>query len=703
MAASSVVAPSPPADAPARAPIAERIFPNNEWVLLVVIAVECLVFGMAGHNFATAGNAFEVTRLGVEIGLLAIAMTPIIVTGGIDLSVGSMMGLAAVVLGALWHDAGLSLPLAIAITLLLGVAGGALNAVLITRLGFPPLIVTLGTLSLFRGIAEGATGGIQHYSGFPGSFLALGQGYVWGRVPTQLFVFLAAVAIGGWVLHRTSAGRALYAIGHSPEGARYAGIPVGRRLAAVYVVSGFAASLAAVIYVAHLGQAKSDAGTGYELMAITAVVLGGASIFGGSGTILGTVLGLFSIVLLQNGLRLAGQPAELSGILTGVLLVATIVVDLLSRRAKARPSPSILATEQDDVRNSQVGILSAVILAGALIVAASNWMLVRSLRDELRGAAPVGATSSPGSSTATATHPVVAMMPKAKGDPYFISARSGADSAAKALGVELLWDGPTDLDPAKQNEVVEAWITRGVNAIAVSVENREAISTVLRKAREKGIKVVTWDADAEKDARDFFVNQATPQGIGYTLTDEAARIMGGNGELAIITASLSAANQNEWIKYIRERLAAKYPKITLVAIQPSEGDRDRAFAETQTVLKVHPKVKVVMAIAAPAVPGAAEAVKQSGRTDVKVTGLSLPNMCRPYIKSGVIESIVLWNTKDLGALTVRTAQALASGELRRGATSLDAGALGTFQVVGDEVRLGAPFVFNKSNIDQFNF
>ena len=102
---------------------------------------------------------------------------------------------------------------------------------------------------------------------------------------------------------------------------------------------------------------------------------------------------------------------------------------------------------------------------------------------------------------------------------------------------------------------------------------------MLRKAREKGIKVVTWDADAEKDARDFFVNQATPQGIGYTLTDEAARIMGGKGEFAIITASLSAANQNEWIKYIKERLAEKYPDMKLVAIQPSEGDRDRAFRD----------------------------------------------------------------------------------------------------------------------------
>jgi rhamnose transport system permease protein len=672
---------------------------DHEWVLVVVILVECIVFGLAGHNFATSGNAFEITRLSVELGLLALALTPIIVTGGIDLSVGSMMGLAAVALGFLWHDAGLPLPVAVGATLLIGIVGGALNAALIARLKFPPLIVTLGTLSLFRGIAEGATGGVQHYSGFPARFLSLGQGYVGGHVPTQLFILIAATAWCGWWLHFSSAGRALYAIGHSPEGARYAGVPVGRRLTRVYVLSGFAASLAAVVYVAHLGQAKSDAGTGYELMAITAVVLGGASIFGGRGTILGTLLGLFSIVLLQNGLRLTGQPTELAGILTGVLLIGTITIDLLARQGKTTPGLSSIATEQVDVRNSQVAVLSAMILAGALIVAASNWMLVDSLRQELHGARAATATVTLASE---ARHATVAMMPKAKGDPYFISARKGADSAAAALGVDLLWDGPTDLDPAKQNEVVEAWITRGVDAIAVSVENKEAISTVLRKARERGIKVVTWDADAEKDARDFFVNQATPQGIGYTLTDEAARIMGSKGELAIITASLSAANQNEWIKYIKERLA-KYPEMKLVAIQPSDGDRDRAFSETQTVLKVHPNVKVIMAIAAPAVPGAAEAVKQSGRTDVKVTGLSLPNMCRPYIKSGVIESIVLWNTMDLGALAVRVAQALTKGDLKAGASSLDAGALGKFQVVGDEVRLGAPFIFNKSNIDKFNF
>jgi rhamnose transport system permease protein len=664
-------------------------------MLLIVLAMECAIFSVTGANFWTAGNAFEVSRLAVELGLLALALTPVIITGGIDLSVGSMMGLSAIVLGGLWRDAHLPIAFAIALTLCVGAIGGALNACMIARLKYPPLIVTLGTFSLFRGIAEGLTRGIDNYSGFPSSFLFLGQGYVAGVIPPQLFVLVLAIGGLAWQLHRTALGRSLYAIGFSADGARYAGLPVARRVGLVYIWSGFSASLAAVIYVAHLGQAKSDAGTGYELMAITAVVLGGASIFGGRGTVLGTVLGLFAIMILQNGLRLSSQPAELTGILTGALLLTAIFADRISSRSVARAQVQI-DSEEIQVKNSQVAVLSAVIILGALIVAGSNWYLVGSLRH---------GTSSAGSSGQPAgTHKIViAMMPKAKGDPYFISCRQGAEEAAKELGVELVWDGPTELDPAKQNEVIEAWITSGVDVIAVSVENEVAVSTVLHKARERGIKVVTWDADAQKDARDFFINQATPQGIGYTLTDEAARILNSQGEFAIVTASLSAANQNEWIKHIKARLAEKYPAMKLVAIQPSDGDRDRAFSETQTLLKVYPNVKLIMAIAAPAVPGAAEAVKQSGRTDVKVTGLSLPNMCKPYVHDGVIESVVLWNTLDLGYLSVYASRALAGGQLKRGDQTVSAGRLGRIEVQNDEVRLGAPFIFNKTNIDGFNF
>jgi rhamnose transport system permease protein len=297
----------------------------------------------------------------------------------------------------------------------------------------------------------------------------------------------------------------------------------------------------------------------------------------------------------------------------------------------------------------------------------------------------------------------VAMMPKAKGDPYFASCRLGAEEAAKELGVDLLWDGPTGLDPAKQNEVVEGWITRSVDVIAVSVENVAGISTVLRKARARGIGVLTWDADAEPNARDFFINQATPQGIGEAIADQAAEILHQEGSFAVITGALTAANQNEWIKHIKARIQSKYPRVKLVTIRPSDDDRDRAFTETQTILKVNPEVRAIAAISAPAVPGAAEAVRQSGRSDVFVTGLSLPNLCKPYVHSGSIRSIVLWNTSDLGYLTVVAAKALRDKTLKPGDTSLAGRRLGTLEVQGSAVILGKPFLFTKENIDKFNF
>ena len=677
-----------------RRPWREICFPNGEWVLALALAVEIAIFARIGENFFTLSNFFEVVRLSVELGLLALAMTPIMITGGIDLSVGSIMGLSAVVFGVLWRDGGWPIAAAAGAALLLGCLAGLLNAVLITKLNLPPLIVTLGSLSLFRGIAEGITKGAENYSGFPAGFLRLGQGYIGGVVPVQFSFLLAAIGAYWVLLHRSAIGRTLYAVGFSPGGARYAGIPVQRRVALLYFLSGAVASVAAVIYVAHLGQAKSDAGTGYELAAITAVVLGGTSVFGGRGTVWGTVLGLFAISVLQNGLRLAALPSEMTGVLTGVVLVLTIGLGRLRGRARSNQAT---IDEADAMKNSQLAILCCAVVGGSLIVAGTNIWLVRSLRP----ADGVLATTAARTLAKPGKRPVVAMMPKSKGDPYFISCRAGAEEAAKEAGVDLIWDGPTGLDAAKQNEVVEGWITRGVDAIAVSVENSAGISTVLRKARARGIKVVTWDADAAPDARDYFINQATPEGIGFTLVDEGARLLGGKGEFAIITGPLSAANQNAWMEFMHQRVAAQYPEMKLAAMRPSDDDRDKAFAETQTILKVYPKVKLIVTISAPAVPGSAEAVQQAGRKDVFVIGLSLPNLCKRYVHDGVVQAVVLWNTKDLGYLTVYTAALLVEG--RTGKDSLQAGRLGTVEVRGSQVILGKPFIFNKANIDQYDF
>jgi rhamnose transport system permease protein len=668
--------------------------PHSHYILAVLLTVELAVFSMAGERFATLGNALEVTRLAVELGLLALALTPIIVTGGIDLSVGSLMGLSAVMFGTALQDWQVALPIAIAIGVSAGVLGGALNGAIIARFQMPPLIVTLGTMALFRGVAEGITEGARNFSGFPESFLALGQAYIGGVVPAQLPV-LAVAAVGyALLLHRSVVGRAWFAIGLSDAGARYAGLPVARRVALAYLMAGAASGVAAIIYAAHLGQARADAGTGYELAAITAVVLGGASVKGGRGTIGGTVLGLAVVAVLTNGLQLAALPSELAGVLTGAILVAAIATDTLMRRDRSRSVEPGRQEEEALVKNSQVAILCSAILTGAVIVAGTNVWMVRSL-------AP---SSVAGQGPATAgRRPVIAMMPKAKGDPYFVSCRLGAEEAARELGIELIWDGPTGLDAARQNELVESWITRRVDAIAVSVENRAGISTVLRKARERGIKVLSWDADAEPDARDFFVNQATPEGIGRTLVDEAATLMNAEGDFAIVTGALTAANQNAWIAAIKPRLASNYPRMRLVTIRPSDDDRDKAFSETQTILRVHPTATLIMAISAPAVPGAAEAVRQAGRRDVKVIGLSLPNMNKTYVHGDVVQKVILWNTTNLGYLTVLAAAKAVDGTLTTGASSLAAGRLGTIEVRGQEIVLGDPLVMDKANIDQFDF
>lgn len=311
---------------------------------------------------------------------------------------------------------------------------------------------------------------------------------------------------------------------------------------------------------------------------------------------------------------------------------------------------------------------------------------------------------SPAANTASGKKLTIALMPKSKGNAYFVSCKQGADEAAKELGVELIFDGPTTPDPAKQNEIIENWITLGVDVIAAACENKEGISTALAKAQDKGIKVITYDSDANVDARTFFVNQATPEGIGQTLMDEAARICDGKGEFAIITASLTAANMNAWQQQIELRRRDKHTNMVMVALRPCDDLKDKAQAEATTLLSAYPNLKLIMAICSPAVPGAAEAVKQSGKVDkVKVIGLGLPNENKGYVMGGITESVILWKTLDLGYLTVEAAAALAKGELKRGDTKFTSRKLGEIEIKGDNLLLGKPFIFNKSNIDQFNF
>jgi rhamnose ABC transporter rhamnose-binding protein len=298
----------------------------------------------------------------------------------------------------------------------------------------------------------------------------------------------------------------------------------------------------------------------------------------------------------------------------------------------------------------------------------------------------------------------VGLLPKKKGISFFTSCAEGAQDAADDLGnVELVYDGPTEGDPSKAAELVNQWTLQGFDVIAVSADDAQMLGAAMKKAQDQGIKILSWDADVPADSRSFFVNQATPEQIGNKLVDVLAKEIGEAGEVAIVSSSQTSSNQNSWIEFMKKRLEM-YPNVKLVATEYPGEDQDRCLETSRTLLKAHPELKGIWGLSSVAFPGAAEAIRQAGKSgQVRVTGISTPNPMKPYVADGTVESIVLWDTRDLGYLTIQAAEALATGRLKAGDTKLKAGRLGDRDVVGDNVMLGDIIVFNKDNIDKYDF
>jgi rhamnose transport system permease protein len=303
--------------------------PTRERVLLLVLIAMIVLFSTLSPAFLSLANALNTSRFFVEVGLIALGMTLIIITGGIDLSVGASLGLVTIVVGFSFA-AGVPLAVAIVLGLVAGIALGAFNSFFITVVDLHPLVVTLGTLALFRGVALVASDA-DAVSDFPGWFDYFGQ-YYFGPVPGQLFVFIAAIVVVWLILSRTSFGRYVYAIGNNEEAARFSGVPIRRVKFALYSGIGLLVGMAAIIYMSRVSTARADSGTGLELDAISAVVLGGASIYGGSGTVGGTVLGVLIIATLRNGLLLAGVSGTWYPFLLGSLLIGATLVNEFFRK-----------------------------------------------------------------------------------------------------------------------------------------------------------------------------------------------------------------------------------------------------------------------------------------------------------------------------------------------------------------------------------
>ncbi len=305
---------------------------SQEGVLFVIMLVSVLFLATRTDKFLTVDNLLQQGRFMAEVGLIAIPMTYIIITGGIDLSVGSILGLTAIVLGWTWQELGFPLELAIITGILTGTVAGFINGLFIVRVGVPPLIMTLATLALYRGLAEGISEA-RSARGYPEWFFQLGQGELLG-IPTQLWLLIISVIIFAIVLARTRLGRTLYAIGNNEIGARFSGLTVNRHLLFIYTFSGFMSAVAGYIFVSRVSTTRSDMGTGIELDVIAAVVLGGTSIFGGTGSIPGTIIGVVLIQLLKNGLVLNGVTSDATIVVIGSVLIFAILVNNFIQRKR---------------------------------------------------------------------------------------------------------------------------------------------------------------------------------------------------------------------------------------------------------------------------------------------------------------------------------------------------------------------------------
>ncbi|MGB7964271.1 MAG: ABC transporter permease [Propionicimonas sp.] len=316
-------------------PLWQRLLLTREMAIIALLLLVLVGASVLVPKFASPVTMTYLLLDVTTILLIALAMAPVMITGDIDLSVGSMVGLSSVLLGLL-TQAGLSIPVAGVICLAVGVLGGLVNGLLVTRVGLPALAVTIGTLALYRGIAVGLLG-TTAITDFDKWWKALAKAKIGSTgVPVVMILFVVLLIAFVIMLHFTPFGRGIFAIGLSDEAAAFSGVNVQRTRLILFMLTGVMAALAGIYYTLYFGSARGDNATGLELQVIAAVVLGGVSVFGGRGALHGVIAGVLLIGALASALRLANVTSDVINIITGVLLVLSVIVGSITNWVKGR-------------------------------------------------------------------------------------------------------------------------------------------------------------------------------------------------------------------------------------------------------------------------------------------------------------------------------------------------------------------------------
>ncbi|MFE2182870.1 substrate-binding domain-containing protein [Streptomyces sp. NPDC059455] len=603
--------------------------------LVLLVAAMALLSG----DFLTTDNLLNVGVQAAVTAILAFGVTFVIVSAGIDLSVGSVAALSATVLAWSATSQGLPVWFAVLLALTTGVACGLVSGALVSFGKLPPFIATLAMLSIGRGLALVISQGSP--IAVPDSVSGLGD-TLGGWLPVPVIVMVVMGLITAGVLGRTYPGRAMYAIGGNEEAARLSGIRVTRQKLVIYALSGGFAAVAGIVLASRLSSAQPQAAVGYELDAIAAVVIGGASLSGGVGKASGTLIGALILAVLRNGLNLLEVSAFWQQVVIGVVIALAVLMDTVRRRAGAGPgAPGAAAGGpsgggRKKAVNAGKFALAAVVVA-AIAFGASMW----------RSGSSGGADTKVGLSVSTLNN------------PFFVQLKAGAQEEAKRAGISLTVTDAQN-DASQQANQIQNFTSQNMKSIIINPVDSDAAGPSVRAAGKAGIPVLAADRGVNKAKIATLVASDNITG-GKLAAKTLAERLGKKGTILVLQGTPGTSASRERGKGFAEGLKA-YPDIKVVGKQTADFDRAKGLDVTTNLLQGHPGIDGIFAENDEMALGAVKALGSKAGKSVAVVGFDGTPDGLKAVENGTLAATVAQQPKELGRMVVENAVKAAKGQ-----------------------------------------
>ncbi|MEU5717530.1 substrate-binding domain-containing protein [Streptomyces sp. NPDC020403] len=606
---------------------------NGALTALVVLLV---AMSLLSGDFLTTQNLLNVGVQAAVTAILAFGVTFVIVSAGIDLSVGSVAALSATVLAWSATSAGVPVWLAVILAVATGIACGFVNGALVAYGKLPSFIATLAMLSVARGLSLVISQGSP--IAFPDSVSVLGD-TLGGWLPVPVLVMIAMGLITALILARTYIGRSMYAIGGNEEAARLSGLRVKKQKLAIYALSGLFAAVAGIVLASRLVSAQPQAAQGYELDAIAAVVIGGASLAGGVGKASGTLIGALILAVLRNGLNLLSVSAFWQQVVIGVVIALAVLLDTLRRKAGSGAAASTGSASPGAPGSGRKGAAKAglaVVVVAAVVAAVSFF-----------NSGSSGTTTKVGMSLSTLNN------------PFFVQMKAGAQAEAKAAGIDLTVTDSQN-DASQQANQLQNFTSSQVDSIIVNPVDSDAVGPAVRSADKAGIPVVAADRGVNK--ADTATLVASDNVAGGKLAAKAlADKLGGKGDIVVLQGTAGTSASRERGAGFAQGIKA-YPGIRVVATQPADFDRTKGLDVMTNLLQGHPGITGVFAENDEMALGAVKALGSKAGKSVSVVGFDGTPDGLKAVAVGTLYASVAQQPKELGRIAVQNAVRAADGK-----------------------------------------